>query len=66
MLANDFPAATGLIHHDIGELTTKTSRNVNFCSQSRFNVSTQTAPVASSTFGCQIRVLKLAFGGLLG
>ena len=47
-------------------LTTNTSFNVNSALQSLFNVSTHTAPDFSSTFGCQILVLNVAFGGLLG
>lgn len=46
--------------------TTRMSLNVSFGSQSLFNVSTHTAPVDSSTFGCHIRVLKYALGGFLG
>ena len=47
-------------------LTIKMSFNVRLGSQSLFNVSKQTAPVFSSTFGCHMRVLKVAFGGLIG
>jgi hypothetical protein len=47
-------------------LTIRISRSVSFDDQSRFSVSTQTLPVVSSTFGCQIFVLKEALGGLLG
>ena len=46
--------------------TISTSRSVSFDSQSLFKVSTQTLPVDSSTFGCQIFVRKDALGGLLG
>lgn len=50
----------------ITRLTTSTSRNVSFGSQSLFRVSRQTAPVDSSTLGWNIRVLNVAFGGFLG
>jgi hypothetical protein len=48
------------------KLTTRTSRRVSLDCQSLLRVSTQTAPVCSSTFGCQILVRKVALGGLLG
>jgi len=46
--------------------TTRTSRRVSLVSQSLFSVSTHTLPETSSTFGCQMRVLKAALGGFLG
>lgn len=49
-----------------GPLTTKTSLSVKVGFQSLLSVSTQTDPVASSTFGCHMRVLKDALGGLFG
>lgn len=44
-------------------IVTNTSLKVNLTSQSLFNVSTQTAPVLSSTFGWKILSRKYAFGG---
>jgi hypothetical protein len=49
--------------HDI---VTSTSRSLSVLLQSRFSVSTQTAPEASSTLGCQHLVRKKAVGADVG
>lgn len=47
-------------------MVTRTSRSFNVLLQSRFSVSTHTAPVASSMLGCHNRVRNCAVGGAVG
>lgn len=64
--ASAFSALSGFGCMSKQVMVTKTSRSVSVDSQSLFNVSTHTAPVPASTFGCQILVWKEAVGGDCG
>lgn len=61
--ASPFSALAGFGWMSRHPIVTSTSRSVSSGRQSRFSVSTQTAPLLSSMFGCQMRVLNAAVGG---